>query len=968
MDPRGFRFGDWQVDVQGNALSDGSTRTQLEPRVMDVLRYLCRHAGAVIPAEELLQAGWGTAEMGDNPVHKAIAQLRRALGDSSTEPRYIETVRKRGYRAIAEVQEDEPAAGVWQNGSPFRGLEAFQETHAAIFFGRMHAIARLRELVVTQATEGCAMALVLGPSGAGKTSLVRAGLLPQLMESDSSPVPGIALSNLLHLDCADIGEGSLFEALAAVLVEAELDGDLLFDGSSAEQLARRLADDPQSVIAGFARGATKRRIGLFVDRLEAIFRAPQADAAQRLAFVSLLEQLARDGGLLLVLACRNDFYPDLIELPPLMALKARGGHFDLGPPTGAEIAQMVREPARAAQLGFESDPATGAGLDDVLCDAARGNPDTLPLLQYCLNELYRQRSEEGMLRFEVFRQLGGIEGALGVRAEQVVSAQSAAQQAALPHVLSLLVNVGEEQGAVTGRRAAWSSLHGDAARELVRAMVENRLFVSELSADVPSFGVAHEALLRRWPRVAEWIEQHRHALQVRTRLGAQAERWALASRPRDLLLPPGSQVNQAAALLALNGFALSPLEREYVDISLKRARLGERIRMAAIGAIATLAVLSAVLGLSARRAQLTAEQHRSQAEGLMGFMLGDFLTNLRPLGRLDLLDSVSGRAQRYLANTDASDAATRLQRAESLQLIAEIESGRGRNNTASEALAGARRLLTELDRDGSKDKALLILLATNASEQGSLHMERREWDQAFHWMKLQLEYAQRAASALPDDPQIWSHLAYAHNSVGGVLQRQGEPAQAVKHQEASLALRRRVLARDPQNRKFRGDVANNLSWLAETRKSLGQLDAARALFHEEETLLAEVHHAAPEESKWTARLAYSIYHQAELLLQARDMPAAAARYAEAITLIDRISRSDPSNQRWKVDALSFRTRAFDTEVPSAAKVSRLQELLRQGAALGTDSPDPDLEVRLQAIRQRILDTQRKLSIFSPTER
>jgi DNA-binding winged helix-turn-helix (wHTH) protein len=960
MDPRGFRFGDWQVDVQGNALSDGDTRTQLEPRVMDVLRYLCRHPGAVIPAEELLQAGWGTVEMGDNPVHKAIAQLRRALGDSSTEPRYIETVRKRGYRAIAEVQEDEPAAGVWQNGSPFRGLEAFQETHAAIFFGRMHAIGRLRELVVAQAAEGCAMALVLGPSGAGKTSLVRAGLLPQLMESDSSPVPGIALSNLLHLDCADIGEGSLSEALGAVLLEAELDGDLLFDGSSAEQLARRLDAAPDEIVARFARAASRRRIGLFVDRLEAIFRAPQADAAQRLAFVTLLERLAHDGGLLLVLACRNDFYPELIELPPLMALKARGGHFDLGPPTGADIAQMVREPARAAQLRFESDPATGASLDDVLCDAARGNPDTLPLLQYCLNELYRQRGEDGTLRFEVFRDLGGIEGALGVRAEQVVSAQSAAQQAALPHVLSLLVNVGEEQGAVTGRRAAWTSLHGDAARELVRAMVESRLLVSELAAGVPSFGVAHEALLRRWPRVAEWIEQHRHALQVRTRLGAQAERWSLAERARDLLLPPGSQVNQAAALLSLDGFALSPLERDYVDVSLRRARFGERIRMAAISAIATLAVLAAVLGLSARRAQLTAEQHRSQAEGLMGFMLGDFLNSLRPLGRLDLLDSVSARAQRYLASTDASDAATRLQRADSLQLIAEIESARGRNNTASEALANAHRLLVELDQGNSKDKALLMLLAANAFEQGSQYLDRREWDAALHWMNQQLTYAQRASAAMPDDPQIWSNVAYAHNSVGGVLQRQGKPEQAVAHQEASLQLRRRVLAQDPQNRKFKGDVANNLSWLAETRKSLGQLDAARALFHEEETLLADVHHAAPEESKWTARLAYSIYHQAELLMQAKDIQAAAARYAEAIGLIDKISHSDPSNKRWKLDALSFRTRAFDTEAPSAAKLSRLQAQLRDGIALSAGKPDADLELRLQAIRRRIQETQSSL--------
>src|SRR5699024_7205312 len=120
-------------------------------------------------------------------------------------------------------------------------------------------------------------------------------------------------------------------------------------------------------------------------------------------------------------------------------------------------------------------------------------------------------------------------GALGVRAEQIVAALPSAQQAALPHVLSLLVNIGEEQNAVTARRPAWSALTHEAQRELVRALVEARLFVSELTGDVPTFGVAHEALLRRWPRVVEWVERHRQSLQIRTRVAAQAERWAAAN-------------------------------------------------------------------------------------------------------------------------------------------------------------------------------------------------------------------------------------------------------------------------------------------------------------------------------------------------------------------------------------------------------------------------------------------------------
>ena len=82
-----FQFGDWLVSPEANVVTNGEAKTQLEPRVMAVLRYLCRHPGAVIPAEEILQACWGSNELGDNPVHKAITQLRRAFGDSSTQAR-----------------------------------------------------------------------------------------------------------------------------------------------------------------------------------------------------------------------------------------------------------------------------------------------------------------------------------------------------------------------------------------------------------------------------------------------------------------------------------------------------------------------------------------------------------------------------------------------------------------------------------------------------------------------------------------------------------------------------------------------------------------------------------------------------------------------------------------------------------------------------------------------------------------
>lgn len=921
MDGRGFRFGDWQVDVGGNSLSHGDARATLEPRAMDVLRYLCRHPGAVIPAEELLQSCWGTSELGDNPVHKAIAQLRRALGDSSTEPRYIETVRKRGYRAIAEVIEQQEAAGLWHAGSPFRGLEAFQESHAAIFFGRVQATSQLRETVLRQVASGCPMALVLGPSGSGKTSLVRAGLLPTLTDADT-----VALTCVLHMDCADLAGGDLFGALAAVLVDAECDERRLFEGSSADALSRRLRDEPDAIAATLG-GAAPIRIALFVDRLEAIFRAPSTTDADRIRFVGALQTLAL-AGTLVILASRNDFYPALIALPELMALKSRGGHFDVEPPDGGDIAQMVRQPARAAQLSFEHDAATGANLDDVLCDAARASPDALPLLQYCLDELYRQRGDDGALRFDVFRKLGGIEGALGVRAEQIVAALPAAQQAALPHVLSLLVNIGEERTAVTARRPAWSALTHEAQRELVRALVEARLFVSELTGDVPTFGVAHEALLRRWPRVVEWVERHRQSLQIRTRVAAQAERWAAAGRPRDLLLPAGMQTNQACGLLEIADLALSQQEKDYVGASLRRAKLGARIRVGVMSVIALLAVLAGVLGLTARSAQKEAEQRRADAEGLMSFMLGDFVDKLRPLGRLDLLDSVSAKALPHLSRESENDGTPEslTQRAKALQLIAEVDVARGRQASAERALQAASRILQRQLAGAPQDRRLLKELGVNAFWHGQIQYDRSNWNEAAAHMARYLAYSERQVSLAPNDIDALLELSYAHNSAGSVALRREDMSAAAAAFARSLELKQRVQRAAPDRPDIDIDLSNAYSWLASTRAKQGALQEAMVLYRREEALLAGALRARPSNALWTQRLSSSLWRQADLLQALGDNPGARRLYAQAIALLGPIAKGDPTNQMWQRSIQTMRLRALALDNGAAADIATVDAL------------------------------------------
>lgn len=118
-----FFFGDWQVDPKANSLRLGQRVKQIEPKAMDVLLALCEAKGDVVTSEDLLSRCWPNAETGDNPLHKTITQLRAALGDKASSPSFIETIRKRGYRALAEVRfpvgsEQQVEEAPWQGARP----------------------------------------------------------------------------------------------------------------------------------------------------------------------------------------------------------------------------------------------------------------------------------------------------------------------------------------------------------------------------------------------------------------------------------------------------------------------------------------------------------------------------------------------------------------------------------------------------------------------------------------------------------------------------------------------------------------------------------------------------------------------------------------------------------------------------------------------------------------------------------
>ncbi|MDQ2822407.1 MAG: winged helix-turn-helix domain-containing protein [Pseudomonadota bacterium] len=933
-----FQFGDWLVDPESHTIEADGDKRQMEPRTMAVLVALCGARGTLLSSDELLTKCWGSTLSGDSPLHKNIAQLRRLLGDSASAPRYIETVRMRGYRTVAALDFSAPeqtSRKQWHAGSPFRGLLAFDADHADVFFGRDDAIRQLVDAATAQVSSGLALLLVLGPSGSGKTSVIQAGLLPALARAPRTAA--LRLLGSTTFDLFDQGEQTLFTALAGALLDLQWEDKWAFTGENAVSLGQRLEHDCAGVVAelvtelGTQADTSSARFGIFIDRFEALFNASRVDDATRRAFLQSLEQLARAPAVLLFIACRNDFYPSIAQFPLLLDAKRHGGHADLAPPGFADIAQMIRRPAAAARLRFDTDPATGASLDDVLCASAAGRPDALPLLQYCLHELYRLRTPDGILGFDAFHALGDLEGAIGQRAEQVVLGLTDAQRAALDHIMSLVIILSPDGVNVSSQRVPWPALRDEAARQAVTQLIDARLFVSDLVGGTPVFGIAHDAILRRWPRMTGWIAAHRSALGVRSRLAQQTARWREEGRRNDLLLPSGKLLDEARALQQAGVWSLNDDECELIATSHRRERQRGRGQMAALVLMVALALLAVGMGISAQLAKRAEQQRRSEAEGLMDFMLGDFADKLRPLGRLDLLESVSGKALQYLSGSDGAElsSAALTLRAKGLQIIGEVSRSRGNSVQALNALQRAGAILHHQLARFPDDIQVLKNLGANAYWLGLIYKDQKNWQAAEIAALDYLRYADLMQKMDPDNPEWWVEQSYANNNLGALAQTRGHPAQALPYFRTSIALKQRSLVHTAaaESSSVAAELADSYSWLATAFRSLGELVAAEALYAKEMQLVLELRERFPTESIWIYREMRALHHRAAINTAMGLDVRALKDYDTARRLFTPIVGQDQKNRSWQFELASLEQDRLQLLARHAGTTTVLPELM-----------------------------------------
>jgi len=456
-----------------------------------------------------------------------------------------------------------PASGVAPDArNPYKGLRAFTYADARDFFGR-EALTQQLVAELGAAGDGTRFLAVVGPSGSGKSSAVRAGLLPSLGAEALPRSDTWFVAKMLP------GSHPIEELEGALLRVAVRPVTRLLE--RLESSSRGLLQALDLIVPG------DTEVLLVVDQFEEVFTLTR-DERERDAFLELLRvSIAEPGSRIrVVVTLRADFF-DRPLLQPRFSELLGARTVTVSPLSPDELERAITGPAH--EVGARVEPGVVA---DIVADVAN-QPGALPLVEFALTELFERRDERGTMTMHAYTEIGGVTGALAARADHLYRSMGPTGQTAARQVLLRLVTLGEgredTRRRVTRGELAALEIGDDEVDALLDAFGRHRLvtFDREPSTREPTVEIAHEALLRAWPRLNGWIEEAREDLRRSRLLARSAAEWRAADADPSFLLV-GARLEQVASWERSTGLALGGLEREYLAASLAQR---ERERTAA---------------------------------------------------------------------------------------------------------------------------------------------------------------------------------------------------------------------------------------------------------------------------------------------------------------------------------------------------------------------------------------------------
>ena len=518
----------------------------------DLLRYLRRALG-MTQLELSVQVGYSHAQI------SRLEQNLRLPDIPTIEARFIPAlgldnepeVAARLLELAANIRrEDAPGLGL----SPYKGLNYFDEADADLFVGREALTAALAERILSLTSSGALQKTrflaVVGASGSGKSSLVRAGLVPALRWNKKSADWQIhVLIPTAHpLESLAI---SLTNESESVTATSTLIDDLSREPRSLQIFVKRQLENHARVL-------------LVIDQFEELFALARSEE-ERTSFIENLLTAASevDGPVIVLITLRADFYAHCANYIQLRESLSQNQEY-IGAMSDEELRRAIEEPARRGR--WELEP----GLVDLLLHDVGHEPGALPLLSHALLETWQRRRGRTMT-LSGYTSSGGVRGAIAETAETVFTDQFTREQRAIARRIFLrLTELSDETSTTdTRRRATFNELilkpeEAATTRTVLKALADARLIItSEDSAEV-----AHEALIREWPTLRGWLEDNRESLRLHRQLTEAAQEWREMEYSPDMLYR-GARLAQAREWASSHRAEMNELERQFLNTSVE---------------------------------------------------------------------------------------------------------------------------------------------------------------------------------------------------------------------------------------------------------------------------------------------------------------------------------------------------------------------------------------------------------------
>jgi tetratricopeptide (TPR) repeat protein len=815
---------------------------------------------------------------------------------------------------------------LWRLVHPYRALEAMTEANADYFYGRATETESVLEALGGKPGR---LSILIGASGVGKSSVAQAGVLSALkamkwpgktdgpsltrpwpdafrnsragwawliVRPGEEPLQALAsaFTRLWLTDATDPERGPLARKWADGLRGSNTLADLI--DATQEQLETR-------------QGAKPDRILIYLDQAEELYtRALRTAPKDARRFSEVLAQALVDPRLLAFASLRADYFD---RLQADEALYSVFEHVNVPPLTRGQLSEVVTGAAKALGVSFEDER-----LPNRIIDAAASEPGALPLLSYLLTDMWSGMVKRGEAVLRLPSEAIDVGGVLAARAEEFL-AISPVEEPALKRLLTLKLALVPADGEPMRRPARRMECTAEewALAERLADHPWRLIVTGERDRDGEVVAeVAHEALLRAWPRLSGWLKEERDFLVFKGEAERAERRWRGMGFADQALLT-GIDLARAEEWLPTRAEDLTAEVRAFLQrsIAADRAARNRRLRFqrrVSAGAVAA-ALLMAGFGAFAWhqwREAVAAKQHAentlaaaTRTANALVFDLGRKFKNTVGIP-LTLIRDILDRAQGLLEDLSKGDVASpEMLRTKAVALVEVAESLEKAGDTKNarevaaaslaiiEKLAGSYPARADLQRDLSVGLEKIADIAWDVGDRlGALANYERS-----------LAIREKLVAADPIRADWQNGVAVGLEKIAEVLLAGGDRAGALAKQQRSLAIREKLIADDPTRADWQSGMSANLQKIAEVLLAGG--DRAKALANHQDALAIRQKLAAadPLHAQWQQNLAISLERIADLLGTGGDRAGALANYQKSLAIAEKLAAADPARTDWR---------------------------------------------------------------------